>query len=44
MTEVRKFHNRLKFGLEAEEEFRNTGVGMGMLSQGIGKVKLHVNK
>jgi len=31
-TEVRKYKNRLKFGLEAEEEIKDTGIGLGMLS------------
>ncbi|CAK82027.1 unnamed protein product (macronuclear) [Paramecium tetraurelia] len=44
MTEVRKYANRLKFGLEAEDEIKDTGIGLGMLSQGIGKVKLHIKK
>jgi U4/U6 small nuclear ribonucleoprotein PRP31 len=43
MSEVRKQQNRLKFGEEAEEEI-NEGVGMGMLTQGSGKLKLQIKK
>ncbi|KAM3135730.1 hypothetical protein pb186bvf_012127 [Paramecium bursaria] len=43
-TEIRKFQNRLKFGAEAEKEIDNTGKGLGMLSQGIGKVKLQTKQ
>ena len=32
-TEVRQNMNRLKFGTDAEEEFRDTGKGYGMLSK-----------
>jgi len=44
-SEIRKYANRLKFGEEAEDEFRETGHGFGMLgSAGIAKVKLKINK
>ena len=31
-TELRKYQNRLKFGAEGEAEYRETGIGIGMLS------------
>ena len=31
MTEIRKYANRVKMGVEAQEEFRDTGEGFGML-------------
>ena len=42
MTDVRKFLNRLNFGPEGEDEYRETGKGYGMLGVGTGKVKLQV--
>ena len=42
MTDVRKFQNRLNFGPEGEDEYRETGKGYGMLGVGTGKVKLQV--
>lgn len=43
MTEVRKFQNRLNFGPEGEDEYRESGKGYGMLgAPGTGKVKLAV--
>jgi len=33
----------MRFGAEAEEEFRDTGKGFGMLGK-TGKVKINVNK
>ena len=46
LTEVRKNQNRLSFGTEAEDEYRLTGKGYGMLSQsqGIGKIKIQQSK
>ena len=43
MSEVRKQQNRLKFGTDAEEEIEG-GVGLGMLSQGAGKLKVAIKK
>jgi len=43
MTEFRRQANRMKFGAEGEEEYRDTGVGFGMLgNSGLGKVKVQV--
>jgi len=46
MSEVHKYKNRMKFGTDAEEEFRATGIGFGMLSQahGSGRVKINIDK
>lgn len=44
ITEVRQSFNRLKFGVDAEEEYRETGEGFGMLSKETGKVKLNIDK
>ncbi len=38
-SEFKKYSNRLKFGEEAEKEFRSTGEGFGMIGQA-GKVKI----
>ena len=43
MSEVRKQQNRLKFAGEAEVELQD-GVGLGMLSQGAGKLKIQIKK
>jgi U4/U6 small nuclear ribonucleoprotein PRP31 len=43
MSELRKQQNRLKFGEEAEVEVEE-GVGLGMLSQGTGKLKVNIKK
>lgn len=32
MTEIRKYQNRLTFGEQGEDEFRDTGIGFGQLS------------
>jgi len=32
LTEIRKFRNRMKFGADGEDEYRETGIGFGMLS------------
>ena len=40
---MRKQQNRLKFGEEAEEEIED-GVGLGMLSQGTGKLRVQIKK
>jgi len=41
MTEVRKWANRMKFGEDAQQEFRETGHGFGMLGKdGSGKVRI----
>ena len=43
MTEVRKYQNRLNFGPEGEDEYRETGKGYGMLgTPGAGKLKLQI--
>jgi len=43
MTEFRKQANRMKFGADAEDEYRESGVGFGMLGDtGLGKVKVQV--
>ena len=39
LTEVRKLQNRMKFGDQAEEEFRDTGKGYGMLGKS-GKMRV----
>ena len=45
MTEVRKLKNRMKFG-EPEAEYRDTGIGFGMLGVGgIGSsLRVAINK
>jgi U4/U6 small nuclear ribonucleoprotein PRP31 len=43
LSELRKQQNRLKFGEEAEVEIQD-GVGLGMLSQGMGKLKVNIKK
>lgn len=45
MTEYRKMMNTTKFGPEAEEEYRDTGVGLGLLAmQGSTKLRAAANK
>ena len=41
MTEIRKYANRVKMGVEAQEEFRDTGEGFGMLGN-TGKLRVKV--
>jgi U4/U6 small nuclear ribonucleoprotein PRP31 len=43
LTEMRALKNRMSFGPDAESEFRETGVGYGMLNQA-GKVKVSTKK
>ena len=43
MTQLRKQQNRLKFGEEGEEEVAE-GVGLGMLSQASGRLKVPIQK
>ena len=43
LTEVRKDMNRVQFGVEAQEEFRDTGFGFGMLGKS-GKVLVKGSK
>lgn len=42
LTDLRKMQNRLKFGEDGEDQFRESGIGFGMISKntGIGKVKI----
>jgi len=42
MSEVRKFQNRINFGEEAQQEYRDTGIGMGLLGKNIGKVRVNI--
>lgn len=44
VSEMHKYANRLKFGAEGEQEYAETGIGFGMLSQGIGKVRQAISK
>jgi U4/U6 small nuclear ribonucleoprotein PRP31 len=41
MTEIRKYANRVKMGVEAQEEFRDTGEGFGMLGN-TGKLRVKI--
>ena len=41
MTEIRKYANRVKMDVEAQEEYRDTGEGFGMLGH-TGKLRLKV--
>lgn len=43
MSEIRKQQNRLKFGEEAEQEIED-GVGLGMLTQGSGRLRVQIKK
>ena len=45
MTEFRKYENRMAFGPEAQEEYRDTGRTFGMLGvKGTGKLKVSAKK
>lgn len=43
VTEVRKEMNRMQFGVEAQDEFRDSGFAFGMLGKS-GKVKIKASK
>lgn len=43
LTNIRALSQRMKFGDEAEEEFRDTGKGFGLLGAGTGSVKINMN-
>eukprot|EP00826_Nyctotherus_ovalis_P043268 TRINITY_DN4535_c0_g1_i20.p1 TRINITY_DN4535_c0_g1~~TRINITY_DN4535_c0_g1_i20.p1 ORF type:complete len:483 (-),score=143.21 TRINITY_DN4535_c0_g1_i20:70-1518(-) len=45
LTEYRKFENRMPFGTEAQEEYRDTGRTFGMLKKpGTGKLRVNAEK
>lgn len=44
MTDVRKMMNRVQFGVEQQDEFRDTGIGFGMLGKGKTSIKASKNK
>ena len=43
MTQARKMQNIIPFGSEAQKEFRDTGIGMGMIGLS-GKLKVGIQK
>lgn len=44
MTMTRKMQNIIPFGADAQQEFRDTGKGMGMIGMASGKLRVGIQK
>jgi U4/U6 small nuclear ribonucleoprotein PRP31 len=44
MTMTRKMQNIIPFGTDAQQEFRDTGKGMGMIGMASGKLRVGIQK